>query len=406
MYHHRRPTAAVFFTGLSFLLLILVLSITMSSSRRAAADEPATLFLPAITRPAALATKAFGSDFNQVVGIADPGDGRLFITERDGRIKILHPDGKITTFLDIADRVTTDGAELGMFALAFDPGYAQPESPGKGLFYVTYTGKKDAKVYTFVSRFRVTADPDIADPLSEAYLVRLEQQRPVHKGGGLDFDVTNRLLYVGFGEDWQRGLSQEPGSLKGKVVMLDLSKVPADATGDQTGSVAPVVWAMGFRNPFRIDVDAETGSIYVGDVGENHWEEVNIVSLAAPGGNFGWPCMEAADVMPDAATRPECASLLKFTLPTFAYEHKEERCAIIGGYIQRRGDERVGRYIFGDMCSRDIFVMAPFASGWTAWVAGKLPTWDPISGFGMDSQGNIYAGTLAASESIYRLELP
>ncbi|MEZ4518024.1 MAG: PQQ-dependent sugar dehydrogenase [Chloroflexota bacterium] len=147
-----------------------------------------------------------GSGFNEVTAITHAGDDRLFVAEQAGRIKILHPDGRITLFLDISDKVISDKGEYGFYDVAFHPGYNDPTSPGYGLFYVTYTTGYDIDfdhrdVRTILSRFRVSADPDVADRSSEAILMREKQSFDVHKGGGMDFDKRDNMLYVGFGED-------------------------------------------------------------------------------------------------------------------------------------------------------------------------------------------------------------
>lgn len=405
---HRRAEAArpARLRVLLILLPILATIVWTAHAGRPAAAPSTTVRLPFITSPEPLVATALGGSFNQVVAVADAGDDRLFIAQRDGVVKILHPDGDITTFLDISDRVTVDGAELGFFDLVFDPGYLDATALGYGQFYVTYSGYTSGAIVNYVARFRVSSDPDQADSSSEAWLVKLEQERPVHKGGGLDFDETNRLLYVGFGDDWRRDLAQSPDSLKGKIVMLDISGVPPEATGDATNLVTPVVWALGFRNPWRIDVDPESGAIFVGDVGENHWEEVNVVSLAGPGQNFGWPCLEAADILPGSETKPACADLSVFTPPVFAYAHSGGRCAIIGGDFARPAAFPDGHYLFGDMCSRDVWVMLRSGSVWSVIPWGVLETDELFASISADDNGISYTGTLSVSGPIWRIDFP
>ncbi|MEZ4518029.1 MAG: PQQ-dependent sugar dehydrogenase [Chloroflexota bacterium] len=220
-----------------------------------ATPEPTQTPLAEATSAPAIRTEPVGAGFTLPVSITHAGDERLFVAQRNGVIHVMQPDGTSSVFLDLSEQVTDDQAETGFFSIAFHPDYLDPAAPNSGQFFVTYTGKVDEVVNTFLSRFTVSDDPNVADPDSETWLLQIEQKQPVHKGGGLDFDKTTADLFVGIGDDWQPWTSQDPDALNGKVLRLSVSDIPADLTGDATALITPEVWAMGLRNPWRVEVD-------------------------------------------------------------------------------------------------------------------------------------------------------
>lgn len=351
-----------------------------------------------------------GGGFNLVTAITHAGDDRLFIAERAGRIKILHPDGRITTFLDITSQVISSRGEYGFFDVAFHPGYADPASPGHGLFYVSYTTGYDIDfnnrdVRTIMSRFRVSGDPDVADRQSEAVLFREKQSFDVHKGGELDFDKRNNLLYMGVGEDRLLLIAQSDRSPKGKIVRFDVDRVPGDATGDAI--ISEEIWAFGLRNPWRFDVDEAGNNIYVGEVGDQRWEEVNLVPLLVPGYNFGWPCMEGPERIPEANDIPECKRNFQAAIDEYAHRDGKNRCAVIGGKVYRPvSNPADNRFIYGDMCTREVFSLLRVNNVWERTEVARLDDLPLLTTFGEDRQGNLYLGTVGANSPIYRLTIP
>ncbi len=353
-----------------------------------------------------------GGGFNSVTEVTHAGDGRLFVAERAGVVKILHPDGTINVFLDIRHQVISHRGEYGFYDIAFHPDYADPSAPAYGLFYVTYTtGFDDGNtldVDFIVSRFRVSADPNVADRATEAILLKEEQSFDVHKGGGMDFDPRDHMLYVGMGDDRLLAIAQSDRSPKGKIIRLPVDKVPPDLVGNAYGYLSDEIWALGLRNPWRIDVDPLSNQIFVGEVGDALWEEVNIVPLSVKGFNYGWPCMEGPLVIPEATDMPECESPWLFRRAVHEYPHKDGsgRCAIIGGQVNRPYyDPTDNRYIFADMCTKELFALAHDAGVWQRELLGVLDDY-LITAIGEDVQGVQYVGTMNPSGPIYRLYIP
>ena len=405
--HLARPL--VLLTTLALLLLGVMQTTT--------ADDQATthVYLPVAADSTRFGAVPLGNGFSQVTDVTHAGDDRLFVAERHGVIKILHPDGRITPFLDIHNRVISHSGEYGFFAVAFHPDYKDPTAPGYGFFYVSYTTGTDdgviIDVHFVVSRFRVSADPDVADPASEVILQFEKQSFNVHKGGGMEFDPRDNKLYVGMGDDRLLLIAQEDGRPKGKIFRLDVDKVARNATGDARRPAAPPreIWVYGLRNPWRFDIDPAGGAIFIGEVGDYLWEEVNLAPLGARGYNFGWPCMEGGFVFPETNEVPQCQSpwLFKRAIHEYAHNDGSGRCAVIGGKVNRPAhNPNDGRYIFGDMCSRQIFSLARDGGGvWQRTLLGVLDT-NLINTIGEDRYGYQYVGTAAESAPIYRLYIP
>ncbi len=392
-------------------LLLSFALFTVLLGRPAVAQPQSRAYLPlAVGRPAFSATPV-GGGFRQVTEVTHAGDERLFVAERAGLVKILHPDGRITPFLDIRNRVISSRGEYGFYDIAFHPGYADPSSPGYGFFYVSYTTGFDdgvtLLVHFVVSRFRVSADPDVADPASETLLMYEKQSFDLHKGGGMEFDTRDNMLYVGVGDDRLLLIAQSDRSPKGKIVRFDVDKVPRDARGLAT--LPEEIWAFGLRNPWRFDVDVAGGQIYIGEVGDLLWEEINLAPLAVRGYNFGWPCMEGPFVIPEATDIPQCQSPWLFKRAIHEYPHRDGsgRCAVMAGKANRpEYNPNDGRFVFADMCTREIFTLARDTAGaWQRTLLGVLNT-DLVTSIGEDRHGFQYVGTAGESAPIYRLYIP
>ena len=399
--NHQRLTV---FRILSLAAVMIIMAALTTTTKSQGSSN--SVYLPSlVSQPTGFAAVPMGDNFSVVTAVTHAGDDRLFIAEQPGRIKILHPDGRITIFLDITSRVISNRGEYGFYDVDFHPGYADPSSPGYGYFYVMYTTGYDIDfdhrdVHTIVSRFHVSADPDVADPTSETIYMQVTQSFDVHKGGGMDFDRDTDMLYIGVGEDRLLLVAQDDKTPKGKVVRLDVNDPLAK----------PEIWGYGFRNPWRLDVDELGKQIYVGDVGDSLWEEVDLMPLGLAGYNYGWPCMEGPYRIPEAneiQMLPQCKR--GFELPIYNYEHRDGsgRCAIIGGYVYRPDfNINDNRYIFGDLCTREIASIYPVNGVWERTPIAQLEDLDPLSTFGEDRFGNIYLGTLSPSGPIYRLYLP
>ncbi len=197
---HTRPTLTRSAGLAALLLLLAAIAVQGAATGNAAGDTLHRAFVPLTAGKAAFSATPLPGRFNQVTAITHAGDDRLFVAERNGRIKILHPDGRSDVFLDIRHRVIATRGEYGLYDVTFHPGYADPTSPGHRFFYVSFTSKSgpaDNDVELIISRFRVSANPDVANAASEVILLAEPQTDDIHKGGSMEFDPRdNCLLYT------------------------------------------------------------------------------------------------------------------------------------------------------------------------------------------------------------------
>ncbi|RJQ56820.1 MAG: glucose dehydrogenase [Nitrospiraceae bacterium] len=352
-----------------------------------------------------ISLSAFASGFNQPVHVTHAGDGsrRIFVVEKAGRIRVIK-DGVIsqTPFLDISPVVLSTGSEQGLFSVAFPPGYA-----AKGYFYVNYTGVT-GDGDTFVSRFRITADPDVADPSSEEVILTADQPFTNHNGGQLAFGPDG-FLYIGMGDGGSGGdpfnNAQNPAVLLGKLLRIDVEAAPAGyvvpASNPFAGSSAArgEIWALGLRNPWRFSFDRLTGDLFIADVGQNTIEEIDFQASASRGGeNYGWNTMEGSRCFQDPACSP--AGLI---LPVAEYTHATGDCSVTGGMVYR-GQEFAsmqGVYFFGDFCSG--LIRGAVRLGGPAFDSVVLlDTGLAISTFGEDEDENLYVADLL-SGAVFKL---
>ncbi|NJL95643.1 MAG: PQQ-dependent sugar dehydrogenase [Anaerolineae bacterium] len=280
--------------------------------------------------------------FRSPVYLTHAGDARLFVVEKAGRILILE-GGQVRSvpFLDIEARVTSSGSEQGLLSLAFPPDYAT-----SGLFYVYYnTGPAGDSV---VARYRVSAaDPNQADPASETRILEVPQPFPNHNGGLLKFGPDG-YLYIGLGDGGSAGdpqnHGQDPATLLGTLLRLDVSdpsvpyRIPPDNPFVDDPTRAPEIWAYGLRNPWRFSFDRATGHLFIGDVGQGGWEEINHQVAGSPGGeNYGWNLYEGDERFADRAAPP--GAELVFPVATYAHgnllDPRRAHCSVTGGYVYR-----------------------------------------------------------------------
>ena len=310
---------------------------------------------------------------------AGDGSGRLFVVEKPGRIRIAQEYQLLDEpFLDITARVGDDGNEQGLLGLAFHPRYAE-----NGLFYVNYT---DNNGDTVIARYRVTADPNIADPNSEAVLLNVEQPFGNHNGGVLDFGPDG-YLYAGLGDGGSAGdplgNAQKLDTFLGKILRLDVDNgepyaIPAD------NPFGNEIWAYGLRNPWRMSFDI-SGDLFIGDVGQNQWEEIDVIPAGSPGGqNFGWNILEGTHSyagVPQDGLVP----------PVAEYNH-QQGCSVTGGYVYRgQMREWWGIYFYGDYCSGKVWGLVNVDGQWQTQVLYE--TGVLITSFGVDEAGEVYIVT-------------
>jgi glucose/arabinose dehydrogenase len=317
------------------------------------------------------------------------GASRLFVVEKGGRIYLVENSAaQPTPFLDITDQVGSEGSEQGLLSVAFPPDFA-----ASGLFYVDYT---DRRGDTVIARYRLLAgDSRQADLNSEQKILQIEQPAANHNGGQLQFGPDG-YLYIGMGDGGRAGdpwgNAQNPDVLLGKMLRINVTgtetyTVPGDNPFLGRSDARPELWALGVRNPWRFAFDRATGDLYIADVGQNQYEEVDFQSAASPGGeNYGWNVMEASHCFEP----PAGCDAAGLVAPVAEYEHTQG-CSITGGYIYRgtRYPQMAGVYFFGDFCSGNIWGLRQEASG--EWkMALLLNTGVSISSFGEDSAGEIY----------------
>ncbi len=336
------------------------------------------------------------------VDIQNAGDERLFVVERTGRIRIVKENFlSDIPFLDIRRQVGSGSSEQGLLGLAFHPRYAE-----NGFFFVNYT---DRNGNTVISRFQVSAeDPDQADPASELRLLDVEQPYPNHNGGGMVFGPDG-YLYIGLGDGGSggdpQGFGQSPNTVLGKILRIDVDNgspygIPADNPYAGGGGF-PEIWATGLRNPWRFAFDSLTGDLYIGDVGQNAWEEIDFLPAGSPpGANFGWKFFEGSH--PYIGEPP---SGLELIMPAWEYDHGLG-CSVTGGVVYRGEDfpSWQGIYLFGDYCSGRIWGLARNGVGSDSeWSLLTLfDTSFTLSTFGVDMNGEVYLTDYRAG-TIYRL---
>jgi glucose/arabinose dehydrogenase len=363
--------------------------------------EPAPTPAPPPTdtpNPVAVALEAIrinlapvASGFTKPVFLTHAGDGsgRLFVVEQAGRIFILR-DGAVlpTPFLDIVAIVGSDSPEQGLLSAAFHPDY-----PNNGFFFVNYT---DRQGDTVIARYQVSANSDVADPDSANVLMTIGQPYPNHNGGQVVFGPDG-YLYVGMGDGGAANDPQNNGqtlsTLLGDILRIDVDHaepygVPDNNPFVNVDGARPEIWSYGWRNPWRIAFDPVTQDMYIGDVGQNEYEEISVELAGTPGGqNYGWRLLEGRHCFNPRECDP---ASLGVVLPIAEYDHGQG-CSVTGGYVYRgaRFPELAGIYFYGDYCSGTIWGLRHEPDG--RWSELELLRTDvSISSFGQDAAGEVY----------------
>jgi len=338
---------------------------------------------------------------------AGDGSGRLFVLQQDGIIRVIAADGSTVEapFLDVSDLISADPlgngyTERGLLGLAFHPDYET-----NGTFFIDYTEANSHD--SIVARYQVSDDPNVADATSAEELLRVAQPFGNHNGGHLAFGPDG-YLYISLGDGGSSGdpmgNGQQPDTLLGTLLRIDVDTedgyaIPADNpfVGDETG--ADEVWAYGLRNVWRFSFDDLTGDMYLGDVGQNRWEEINYQPAGVGGLNYGWNAFEGRHPYSGAAAPANAV------LPVTEYQHVSGHCSVTGGYLYRGENVPTlqNAYVYGDFCSGQLWSMYRSEAG--EWVANPLvDTNYTISSFGIDEAGEMYLVDYGQSGagSIYR----
>jgi len=402
-----------------FELLILCLMIGALPDQVTASRSPDQLTV-------SLELKAGSLNQPTAVTHAADGSGRLFITEQPGTIKIYSNGSLGPTFLDISTRVRSaqsgGGGEEGLLSIAFPPGFG----PSKKYFFVYYTNLSGDNQ---ISRFSITNDPNLADPTSEKVILNLPHPGQSNHNGGQIVFGPDGYLYIGTGDGGGSndpyGNAQNPSSLLGKILRIDVEMLPTEIVSATSRAFLPLlsqgvpsqqtityripddnpfinvpgyrgeIWAIGLRNPWRFSFDRGTQDLYIGDVGQNTWEEIDYQADPSSGGeNYGWPNMEGNHCY----LEPNCTPST-YNLPIFEYQHTGGNCSVTGGYVYRGLAYPLlqGNYVYADYCSASIWGLQNNGSGWVNQYLGKGEA--RITSFGEDETGELFVLYRSNSQS-------
>ena len=347
---------------------------------------------PAVPAPPQLALAPFVTGLTNPLGMEQPddGSGRLFIVEQQGVIRIIQNGSLLPTpFLDITSKVYFAG-ESGLVGITFHPGYAQ-----NGHFYVNYVQIVNSQRQSIISEYKVSStDPNQTDPASERILLTVDQPPfDNHKAGQLAFGPDG-FLYFGLGDGGSGGdpfgNGQNTQVLLGKLMRIDVNStsgslpyaIPAD-NPFVAGGGRPEIWAYGLRNPWRFSFDTPTARLFLADVGQDAWEEVDLIQK---GGNYGWNTMEASHCF----NPPSGCNTAGLILPITEYSHSEGN-AVIGGFVYHGNGIPAlqGVYVFGDFGTGKIWGLQETSATWTRTLLAS--TGKSISAFGRDQNGELYA---------------
>jgi glucose/arabinose dehydrogenase len=347
----------------------------------------------------------FSTGFTNPLELTNAGDRRIFVVEQAGRIIIVDSAGvkKATPFLNIQSRVLS-GGERGLLGLAFAPDYAS-----SGFFYVNYTRQTDG--FTRISRFSVSSEnPDSALANSEQILLTVRQPFSNHNGGTLKFGPDG-FLYVGMGDGGSGGdpgnRAQNLDSLLGKMLRIDVntggSSYSIPATNPFVGDAGrDEIWSYGFRNPWKFSFDRVKGDLWIADVGQDSYEEIDFQDHASTGGeNYGWRCYEGNHTYNTSG----CASISNYKFPILEISQAAtSACSVIGGYVYRGAEysDMFGKYFFTDECNPNIKTLTPNGSGsYTLTNLGTLGG-NTLVSFGEDLWGELYV--VAYGGTIYKIK--
>lgn len=344
-----------------------------------------------------ISTSVVATGLTRPTAIAAPGDGsgRLFITEKSGTVRVFHPDTGLAPgpLLDIRNRINESGNERGLLGIATAPGFG-----GAPALYVAYTSVPSGALT--LSRFRLDSADQNPVPANreEVLLTQAHSQFSNHNGGQLAFGPDG-FLYWSLGDGGGAGdplaSAQNLGTLLGKILRLDVSRacggmaycVPEDNPFVNTSGARGEIWSYGLRNPWRFSFDASDNSLWIGDVGQNRFEEVDHIAGGDGGANFGWSCREGPEIFnPD-----RCAPGADFTEPVFSYSIANQGCAVIGGFVYRGvrfADLAAGNYVLTDYCTGTAWATRVVNGSHVTEEIGRLP--GAVTAFGQDADRELY----------------
>ncbi len=379
-------------------------TLTLRASDTDGAFNEATLLLTVSASALQLDTVRLAGGLSQPVFLTyAPGDSsRIFVVEKTGKIRVIR-NGTLLgpAFLDLTDSVT-NGSEQGLLGLAFYPDYRT-----SGRFVVSYTsphGRQQGGT-SVIARYRVTANADLADATSGLTLLTLDQPYTNHNGGMIAFGPDG-YLYIGFGDGGGGGdplnTGQDRSDLYGSMLRLDVSgsgayTIPPTNPYATSTAFRRELWNWGLRNPWRFSFDRLTGDLYIGDVGQGSFEEVNVARAGSTGGeNYGWNTMEGL-----SCYQASSCNQSGLTLPVLDYDHGQG-CSITGGYVYRGNalPSLRGHYFYADYCGGWVRSFR-LAGGNATDRQDRLSLHLAVSSFGEDARGELYVVTLGGT--VYRL---
>ncbi len=381
---------------------------TLSARARDAAGNTATSAMVTVTVTNTLSPLQLDL-VNVATGLTHPldlqapadGTGRLFVAEQGGKIKIIQ-NGQVlaTAFLDIGAKLSNSAGEEGLLGLAFHPQYATNRR-----FFVNYTSFAGGALHTVIAEYKASAaDANVADP-AEKILLTVNQPETNHNGGGLAFgyDGNQRFLYIALGDGGGGGdvhgtigNGQDTNTLLGKILRIDVDSVPAPGLQYAIPSSNPFVnqagldeiWLYGLRNPFRFSFDQPTRNLWIGDVGQGAFEEVDLLTPLQGGANLGWRCREGTHTF-NFTANCQTATLID---PIFDYPHANSDATVIGGYVYHGTliPQLANTYVFGDFISGHIWTLTQDAQ--SQWVRTQVLTAGAgnLSAFGQGQNGELY----------------
>ncbi len=385
----------------AFILTLLAVVLLSRNGRRLALELAAGPAAVAVGAEEAAATtgnageapdglvrlEMFASGFDRPLFVTHAGDGsgRLFVVEQGGRIRIVR-DGKVlsTPFLDLSKRLDSSSGERGLLGLAFAPDFATSRR-----FFVAHTAATAAGPVVRIARYLAEPSPtDRADPASESVVLEMADPASNHNGGMIAFGPDGRL-WAGTGDGGSGGdpwdNARNPASLLGKMLRIDVAAAPP----------AVEVWGLGLRNPWRFSFDRQTGEIWIGDVGQNAWEEIDVAdSRRAAPLHFGWRTMEGFHCY-DPRKGCDAKGL---ELPVYEYGH-DAGCSVTGGYVYRGKaiPALAGRYLFSDYCTGVVWSLLRDERG-KPTVSTLLRSDVSVSSFGEDEAGELYLCDLSGGK--------
>ena len=339
-------------------------------------------------RLAVTATVATPFRFAEPTVVTNAGDARLFVAEKKGQIRVVsNGRTQAAAYLDLRRLVARSGGEQGLLGLAFHPNFAQTR-----FLYVTYTNADGSLQLT---RFRAaSASSTVVDIATRMPLLTVPHPDASNHNGGMLAFGPDGFLYLSTGDGGSTpAKAQQLGSLLGKILRIDVNRscgavrycIPAGNPFVRTAGARREIWHLGLRNPWRFSFDRVAGSMWIGDVGQNKYEEIDTVGKGVAGRNFGWPCREG---LHPYGGQCRAGAL---TAPVIEVSHDEGACSITGGYVYRgrQSPAMAGTYLFADICAGKIWGAAQVGGRWVrSQVAANVGA---ISSFGESSAGELYA---------------